>query len=449
MSASQSIQTDTDLTPFKPLRNLVHERSLSRTICYPEDDLTADFITTDGKIERGFSVVDICSNGLGISKDHCDLDFAKFPRLRGVVYKKGKRVFGFSCQAVWTKPHKGRGLRIGLSMIKDNEAKHTLIDLDGHLGGETQKGFLGKSLCLFTVRGIWENVLKVEVADRTCVFFKNMKLKLRLHIPFSDNLIIQTSIENVLVSDGRQQLILRPICKKSYLQASLSNYLLNYCFINPQLLSGWGFPIVPIRNITYRFVDSHEDYLEVLSLRDRAYKHAGKIARNQKITEMSCSTDEKSRILMILHGDKLVASVAMAFPDEKTIMDTEVSLKKGFPHWIPPKEQMVEISRLCCAPEYKGSGLFWVTIKEIERVALGSQRRFVITSAEGSLLSCYIALGFQRTSLKYAHHALSGKEHEIITLNMEKTKTVSPMSKKNFFLYRIRLALQKMFLSLK
>ncbi|MGZ3690498.1 MAG: N-acyl amino acid synthase FeeM domain-containing protein [Pseudobdellovibrio sp.] len=200
------------------------------------------------------------------------------------------------------------------------------------------------------------------------------------------------------------------------LSLNLSNYLLQFLDVSPEEVRNAGFNVSKIADVfTFRYVETHSDYLEVLKLRYDAYLAAGKVDRSKKPSDMVATLDSKSRILMVKHQGRLIASVAISFPDSnEIILDTEKALPNGYPKEIPPKVKMIEISRLCTHSEYRKGDLLHRVFEHVYKIFITSGRDYIITSSDDKLWPLYSKLGFQKTGLQYNHLALSGLLHHII-----------------------------------
>jgi predicted GNAT family N-acyltransferase len=168
--------------------------------------------------------------------------------------------------------------------------------------------------------------------------------------------------------------------------------------------------------LRFRSVRSMEDYAEVLGLRREAYVGAGKRGQDTLPEDMASPLDGKSRILMALHHDRLVGTLTFTFPtDEGTVLDSQTGFTGAkYPVAIPPKANLIEVSRLCIHSEYRGTdvlqGLFEHGLKHF----LLSDRHWLLTSAMDELLPMYERIGFRRLGASYKHPRLNNKEHHLI-----------------------------------
>jgi len=261
-------------------------------------------------------------------------------------------------------------------------------------------------------------VLQVEKTGQ--YLLPGMKLDLKFFISTSnfENTILTNATISFVNNGPNGSLIVG--CNVKSLSESLSlnlaNYLLQFLEVSPDEVRAAGFNVSKIADVfTFRYVETHADYIEVLKLRYEAYLDAGKVDRSKKPANMAATLDSKSRILMVKHQGKLIASVAISFPDSNDlILDTEKALAGGYSKEIPEKIKMVEIARLCTHPEYRKGDLLHRVFEHVYKIFVTSGREYIITSCDDKLWPLYSKLGFRKTGLQYNHIALSGLLHHII-----------------------------------
>lgn len=200
-----------------------------------------------------------------------------------------------------------------------------------------------------------------------------------------------------------------------------------------------GLPVPRISDgLRFRFIKSAEEYQEVLKLRFKAYQLAGKVAEGKTPADMAAPLDHLSRILVAYHGDKVVSSISIAFPDsEELILDTERAFPGGYPKKIPPKTECVEIARLCTDPDYRGSDLLLRVFEHTYKTLQCGGRKYILTSTDDKLWPLYKKLGFKKTGMNYAHPFLAGRIHHVIVVHASRAQTASGIDPLRWnYLYR-------------
>lgn len=201
------------------------------------------------------------------------------------------------------------------------------------------------------------------------------------------------------------------------LHNALCDYLLYSRHWTPERLRGAGFLARQVRNrLRFRSVRTMDDYAAVLYLRRDAYVGAGKKPGETRPEEMASRLDGKSRILMAWHLDALVGSLTFAFPSgEGDVLDSQTGFPGGkYPVPIPPKEKLIEVSRLCIDADYRGTDLLQGLFEHGAKHFLLSDREWLLTSATSELLPLYERIGFRKLKASYRHPALNHLEHHLI-----------------------------------
>ena len=214
------------------------------------------------------------------------------------------------------------------------------------------------------------------------------------------------------------------------LSLNLSNYLLQFLDVSPNEARDAGFNVSKIADVfSFKYVETHADYVDVLKLRFEAYLNAGKVDKSKSPVDMTAPLDSKSRILIVKHQGKIVASAAISFPnDNGVVLDTERALKDGYTEAIPQKVDMIEISRLCTHLDYRKGDLLHRVFEHIYKIFAMSGRSYIITSCDDKLWPLYKKLGFYKTGLSYNHIYLSGLLHHIILVPIEVGLKVNKIS---------------------
>ena len=200
------------------------------------------------------------------------------------------------------------------------------------------------------------------------------------------------------------------------LSLNLSNYLLQFLDVSPNEARDAGFNVSKIADVfSFKYVETHADYVDVLKLRFEAYLNAGKVDKSKSPVDMTAPLDSKSRILIVKHQGKIVASAAYAFPNEESErLDTERPFENGYPVSMPCKRDMIEISRLCTHIDYRKGDLLHRIFEHTYKIFATSGRKFIVTSCDNNLWLLYKKLGFNKTGASYAHPYLNGLEHHLI-----------------------------------
>ena len=261
----------------------------------------------------------------------------------------------------------------------------------------------------------------LEVQDQEHLLFPQQRIELQFSLPWTKEGRLTGRIAQVLEVKSES---VRVKIDLDAMSPSFEDDVVNYLILDPNVnleaLRKSGFHLKTIaNNFRFRFVRTQEEYEQVLKLRYIAYGDAGKLPEGASPETMAAPLDSISRILIALHGDTVVASVAMSFPEsEDVVLDTERALPNGYSEQIPMKTQMIEIARLCTDPKYRRGDLLLRMFEHIYKVFATSDRKYLISSTDDKLWPIYRNLGFKKMGLKYAHPVLAGIQHEIILINL-------------------------------
>ncbi|MDB5106314.1 MAG: type pilus assembly PilZ [Fibrobacteres bacterium] len=185
----------------------------------------------------------------------------------------------------------------------------------------------------------------------------------------------------------------------------------------PARLFEAGFRVQQVKgHLRFRSVKTMEDYAEVLYLRRDAYVGAGKRSRETTPEQMATALDGKSRILMAHHHGRLVGTITFTFPtSEETVLDSQAGFQGGkYPVQLPPKANLIEVSRLCVHQEYRGTDVLQGMFEHGLKHFLMSDRHWLLTSAMDELMPIYERIGFKKLKASYKHPQLNNKEHHLI-----------------------------------
>lgn len=163
--------------------------------------------------------------------------------------------------------------------------------------------------------------------------------------------------------------------------------------------------------IEFTYVKSKNEYLEVLELRKTTYILSGKLSPDALADELADVYDTRSRILIAKHNGKIVGSLRLVFTEDGEPTEQEQHVK--FSDDFPLRHEVVEITRVCTHPEYRGNDLLMGLFAEAAKAILDAKRRWVIGSSKPELLGMYKKLGFFDSGLTYEHEKFKGEKQVV------------------------------------
>ncbi|MDB5106318.1 MAG: type pilus assembly PilZ [Fibrobacteres bacterium] len=260
--------------------------------------------------------------------------------------------------------------------------------------------------------------LSLECHDPSILVFEGMELRLQFELAAHRESEMEVRVAWVHATEANH---VKFGVECLDMEWSLHNAICGYLMLSrqwtPERLKGAGFRAQHVKSrLRFRTVKTMTDYAEVLHLRKDAFVGVGKESETTRPEDMAHRLDGVSRILMAHHLEKLVGSLTFTFPtSEEMILDSQTGFPGGkYPVALPPKANVIEVSRLCIDGEYRSTdvlqGLFEHGIKHF----LMSDRHWLLTSAVSELLPSYQRIGFKTLGASYRHPALNNKEHHLI-----------------------------------
>ncbi|RYF21128.1 MAG: GNAT family N-acetyltransferase [Oxalobacteraceae bacterium] len=142
---------------------------------------------------------------------------------------------------------------------------------------------------------------------------------------------------------------------------------------------------------SFDFVRSRKDYMGVIDLRERAYKETMANSEVAHEFEWGDVFDARSRILVARHRGRAVASCRLIFPEANDALEHESYC--SLPTGLPPKDKLIECSRVCTDPEYRASDLLGAMFQFLVLTAATSGRLAILGNCHTRLLSVYRQVG--------------------------------------------------------
>jgi hypothetical protein len=339
-------------------------------------------------------------------------------------------------------------LRIGLSrrdLARRHKFENTIAAPQGEclklpeksdIRAEVRNPVLFAEWATFVLCGVQSGLhLDFISRDASLPLFVGQMLELRFVMPTTGNPVFRGEVVLLERVPGNA---LKVRLKTHSLSAALANDLAEALAfeagIAPGTLKRFGFPTRFIKKrVCFRFLETMEEYAQVLALRRSAYVDAGKKIGGTQPEEMSISKDKNSRILCAYHDETLVACAAITFPSrEDEVLRSETPFPGGrFPIPHPPKPDLVEVNSLCTHKEYRRGDLLQAMFEQIARIFVLSGRTCIMNLVESSLLPLYLGIGFRDTGetcefLGRTHHlirvdrkiVLAGKGMGVIRWNL-------------------------------
>jgi predicted GNAT family N-acyltransferase len=285
--------------------------------------------------------------------------------------------------------------------------------------GEAPHPVRYKHVVRFSVRELSQSVLTVVLVSQDPSLRPGHRLNARLTFPGlgevrSHLFVLHSRIEDD--TDTPRQLLVVSVMKAGKLVEVAGQYLLQSCGRSPAELRREGFAFSSVAAALEFSLAEASEYRKVLRLRHQAYSLAGKVDARVPVESLGDAFDDRARIVVARHGQRIVGSMRLIYhgDDDRSEHEQFVEL----PQTLPPKGQMVEITRVCTDPDYRGSDLLPMLFVQAALAVLESGRRWIFGSATPKLLGLYERVGCVNTGVTYKHADLGGEEHFIFACDL-------------------------------
>jgi len=269
----------------------------------------------------------------------------------------------------------------------------------------------------FKVADISVSGLQLVSSLRNKFLIPGMTLSLQISLPMVGQISLPVKIARVgcAIENGKDHLAVGTtfINISQAAKATIGQYLLQFGteVDIEELRSHEFYPSSFASAIDFGFLRTDEEYKEVLNLRYRAYGNAGKLSVDATLDDMADIFDTRSRIIIGRHQGKIVASVRITFAElgQKFEIENDAEWSAEF----PPREETVEVSKLCTDPEYRGSDLLISIFRQIVLTSLQAGRVWAIIGTTQDMLGLYEKVGLQKTQTRYLHKQFRNIEHVV------------------------------------
>jgi hypothetical protein len=399
------------------------KRQQARVELRPSDGLKA-FLKISEKIKIQTAIFDVSPKGLCLFIPSTESIILKVDVVVDLEVKANDgKAYPVTGRICWKADFQGKGWRYGVEIVRKPFLRHPtnhsfLLPEYFPLTGATYKPYLFYERAVFRVLDVSQNFWTIKIFDSEILAFEGVEIDFYLNNSIGFNGPIRARIISLVETDEENAVTIYVYVGEipQVLQEWIGQQLIFNCNISPEYVRALGFKVKSVSNgFKFRFVKTRTEYEDVLKLRFDAYREAGKVGDDKTFHDMAAPLDYLSRIIAVYHGDRIVGSVAISFPsDDNLILDTERAFKNGYPKKIPPKTQIIEISRLCTQMEYRKTDLLNRIFEYTYKSLNCGDRDYIITSTDAKLWPLYKKLGFKKTGMKYAHPYLSGIEHDVI-----------------------------------
>jgi hypothetical protein len=267
----------------------------------------------------------------------------------------------------------------------------------------------------------------LETEDPLFLVTEGSPLQLHFTLPGMRSADIQGKVTWVQIADKhRLRLGLQTFDMPFELYQALCRLLLHSQVLSPSLLREAGFYVRHVReDIRFRQASRLEDYAAILMLR-----HACRLDSRPKVGKedgpsspesMALESDGHSRILTAWHGDRLIGTMALFFPQTLAAgSDFSDCVKQGAKAFaLPMLTDCIEMRQLCIADDFRGTDVLQGLFEQSMKAFLLSDRAWFLTAAPEEQVGFYLGMGLKHLGeAESLSHAYGRKVH-ILCLHRE------------------------------
>ena len=257
----------------------------------------------------------------------------------------------------------------------------------------------------FTIRDISASGFRAHTSLRNKFLVSDMKLCLQVSFPMTGHCVVHASVARTSLTSyaGKDYLevglVLDELSRRQ--QEMFGQYLVQFSNApSPNAVRLEGLkPRSISTSITFSYVKTEAEFIEVLKLRKLANERAEKIESTVDLASLTDSYDSKSRIVIAKHRGKLVGTMRACFfeSDERLELESFTDL----PDVYPRRDQLIEVSRAATHPDYRKADLWYSMVQQISIAAMYAGRPFAVISTTKELTQMYSTLGFVLSRLEY------------------------------------------------
>lgn len=261
--------------------------------------------------------------------------------------------------------------------------------------------------------------MRLVCSQRHKMLLPGLQLKLQMSLPMVGEACVDVRVDRVSVhADERKRLFdiaVTVLSLETYAREMIAQYLIQFGHVESlDALRADGLnPPSVARGVDFYFVTSRQDHADVLKLRLLAHRQFGNLRRRDVCAkDLDDAADESARILVGKHKGRTVASARFRFvqKDQPLVMEAH---RRCFEE-LPPREQIVEISRACTDPEYRRGNLFANVVHQLLVSSIPVGRPYVLFVSLSNLLSFYKSIGCRALGLTQQDDLWEGEQHLLL-----------------------------------
>lgn len=238
---------------------------------------------------------------------------------------------------------------------------------------------------------------------RNRAFIVGMPLKLKVLLPMQGEFQVDVKVRNLTNLRTDKDKVLVGVefenVHKNFLPA-LAEYLIAFTPTSLEDLRKAEFEIDGIeKGLAFKYVETEQDWQEVLELRFKAYKAVGKFGSAKTAADMTDEYDNYARQLICKNNGKIIACLRIVFVNGDLRRSEHYRLGIKIPEYLGT--HFTEASRAATDPEYRGSDVFVNLLRHSGRVTYQAGSRFMIMNCNDNMWKTYQRAGCKKTGVLF------------------------------------------------
>jgi len=292
---------------------------------------------------------------------------------------------------------------------------------------------------LFRVEDISVGGLKIITSMRNKFIGIGQELECNLSLPYVGTTRADVTIQRINTTFYKEKEFMvvgvEFIKPDSKLLKTLGEYLLNFAKdATIKSLNSDGFCIKNVSKwLDFSYVKTEEEYKEVLELRYKTYKAAGKLKDNATVEDVADEFDSKASIIIAKYQGRIIGSMRCVLPTKFEEMETSTEKIENQTLLRHPVEKIIEISRLCISEEYRKNDIKSEIFAHAALTTIKNKRRYIYTAFEPSAIGAFEKIGFKKTGVKFLEDKLNDWPHEFAIQDIYGVALGKNINIKNWF----------------
>lgn len=238
---------------------------------------------------------------------------------------------------------------------------------------------------------------------RNRAFVIGMPLKLKVLLPMQGEFQVDVVVRNLTPSATEKDKIVIGVefekLNRNFMPA-LSEYLISFTSTTLEDLRNADFEIGGIeKGLSFQYPESESDWQEVLELRFKAYKAAGKFGSAKSPQDMVDEYDSYARQLICKNNGKVIACLRVVFVNGDLKRSEHARLGIKIPEFLGAN--FVEVSRAATDPAYRGSDVFVNLVSHSARITYQAGCRYLVLNCNANMWPTYQKAGCKKTGVQF------------------------------------------------